>query len=142
MTTDLVTVNANASIDELEGIFKANNFHHVPVLNKEGKLVGIVSREDYYKFHKTLFRNPSIIWMKDEAKGLTVEDMMTSSPLVLDPDDSIGLAGDIFLSNQMHALPIVDDGDLVGILTVHDLLAYSFGEPKVENLNLSYSVSK
>ena len=52
MTTDLVTVNANASIDELEGIFKANNFHHVPVLNKEGKLVGIVSREDYYKFHK------------------------------------------------------------------------------------------
>ena len=44
----------------------------------------------------------------------------------LEPDDTIGLAADIFLANKFHALPVVEDERLVGIVTTHDLLKYSF----------------
>jgi acetoin utilization protein AcuB len=53
---------------------------------------------------------------------------MTPEPIVVDPDDSIGLAADIFLVNTLHALPVVEDNRLVGIITTHDLLKYAFAE--------------
>ncbi len=46
--------------------------------------------------------------------------------MVLEPEDTVGLAADIFLANKFHALPIVEDDVLTGILTIHDLLAYSY----------------
>ena len=51
---------------------------------------------------------------------------MTKLPMFLSPEDSIGLAADIFMANKFHALPVVDDNQLIGIITTHDLLAYSF----------------
>ena len=54
---------------------------------------------------------------------------MTKDPMILDPEDSIGLAADVFLANKFHSLPIVEDGVLTGIVTVHDLLAFSFNSP-------------
>ena len=51
---------------------------------------------------------------------------MTKYPISLEPDDTIGLAADIFLANRFHALPILDDDVLVGLVTAHDLLRYSF----------------
>jgi CBS domain-containing protein len=60
---------------------------------------------------------------------MTAEQFMTKYPVQLDPDDSIGLAADIFLANKFHALPIVEDGVLVGLVTSHDLLQYSFSSP-------------
>ena len=53
---------------------------------------------------------------------------MTLNPLVIEPEDTIGLAADIILSNKLHALPVVDDGTLVGLITNHDLLAFAFAE--------------
>jgi acetoin utilization protein AcuB len=61
---------------------------------------------------------------------------MTKYPLQLSPDDTVGLAADIFLANKFHALPIVDDGQLVGIVTAHDLLSYSFSSPVGEEMGM------
>lgn len=57
---------------------------------------------------------------------------MTPYPIQLDPDDSIGLAIDIFLANKFHALPIVEDGALLGIVTTHDLLEYAFVKADIQ----------
>jgi CBS domain-containing protein len=53
---------------------------------------------------------------------------MTTYPVFLEPDDTIDLAADIFLANKFHALPILDDGQLVGLLTTHDLIRHVFSE--------------
>lgn len=61
-------------------------------------------------------------------KDMIAEDIMTRDPLIIEPADTIGLAADIFRANALHALPVVEDGELVGIVTSHDLLTYAYQE--------------
>ena len=67
---------------------------------------------------------------------MQVLDIMTTKVVTLDPDDSIGLAADIFLANRFHALPIVEGKNLVGILTTYDLIKFCFQEPMASDDNL------
>ena len=128
MTTNLVTVTPNTSDNDIGKIFEEHTFHHLPVVISGSKLVGIISREDYFRLYNTLSKNTSgKVWTYKEISVLSAIDIMTEYPMVLDPDDTIGLAGDIFLANKYHCLPIVETDELTGLITVHDLLAYSFG---------------
>ena len=120
MTKELVIVQPDTGLQDIQQLFDQYDFHHLPVL-EEGKLIGMISKTDLLKIvrlqHKSGAKNKTSIIAKD---------LMTSYPLTLDPDDSIGLAADIFLANQFHALPIVDDDELIGIVTVHDILSYAY----------------
>ncbi len=125
MSSELITAKASEPLTVIRKIFEANKFHHIPIIGNNGELLGIISREDYYKVAYVL----SVEGMKQKFQSLEAQDIMTKYPLHLDPDDTIGLAADIFLANKFHALPIVEDGRLVGIVTSHDLLAYSYSSP-------------
>ena len=97
------------------------------VIDDQNKLVGIISKEDFYKFTHTLtLQTTGKTWSNIKYETICAKDIMTQSPFVLDPDDTLGLAADLFLSNQFHALPVVEINDLVGILTSFDLLKYAF----------------
>jgi len=126
MTRQVVHVRPETPIDELHAHFEKNVFHHIPVV-AHGRLVGIVSRADYHKVRHVL----AVTWegltvVQDIYRDMTVSDIMTPDPLKVESSDSIGLAADIFKTNTLHALPVVDDGELVGIVTSHDLLNYAF----------------
>lgn len=138
MTTTLVTVTPDASIDTIQRIFTENTFHHLPVVEAGSRLVGIISREDFRVFYKQLAADTSgPTWSRMQREHRPVKDIMTATPLCLDPDDTIGLAADIFLANQFHALPVVEDDLLIGILTTHDILAYSVSSSKVDEESIS-----
>ena len=133
MSTSLVTVSPESRISEILEIFKKNEFHHIPVIEPGEKLAGIISREDCFKFAFFLSMNTSgETYSENEYGHLTAREMMTAYPVALDPDDSIGLAADIFLANKFHALPIIDEEALVGIVTTHDLLNYGYNRRVVE----------
>lgn len=133
MITDLITVSPDASIREIQYLFEANNFHHLPVVDKGETLCGIISREDFFKLaYELSLKTTGRTWTEREYNSMKAKDIMTKNPLVLDPEDSIGLAADIFLANRFHALPIVDENRLVGMVTTHDLLLYSFNSSFVE----------
>ena len=133
MSTNLVTVSPENKIAEIMEIFKKNEFHHIPVIEPGEKLAGIISREDCFKFAYLLSPNTTEEHFPNVEFGrLTARDLMTAYPVALDPDDSIGLAADIFLANKFHALPIIDEEALVGIVTTHDLLTYGFNRSEVE----------
>lgn len=127
MTTKLVTVTPTTTLKVVEDLFKKNAFHHLPVVNPGSELVGMISKHDLEQFER---------WWMEETTGktltrinlstLTADRIMTKSVLSIEPEDTIGLAADIFMANKFHALPVVDDDQLVGIVTVHDLLLYSF----------------
>jgi acetoin utilization protein AcuB len=132
MTNNLVTVRPDTNANELMAIFQEHSFHHIPVVEKGGILVGIISKEDFFKLAYVLSLNTTgRSWTEREYRSLKAADIMTKQPVVLDPEDSIGLAADIFLANRFHALPVVDDHELVGMVTSHDLLLYSFNSPFV-----------
>lgn len=127
MTTELVTVRPETSAREIKKIFNKESFHHLPVVTDGQKLMGIISKEDVAKIAYVLSLNTGgRTFSEKEYQALRAEDLMTKYPLTLDPDDSIGLAADIFLANKFHALPIVEDDVLIGLVTAHDLLAFSF----------------
>lgn len=130
MTTDLVTVNPQDSVKSIKALFNKNDFHHLLVVDNRNGLVGIISKIDFYQFTQTLtLQTTGKTWSKHQYETVTARDIMTESPFVLDPDDTIGLAADLFLANQFHALPVVEVDELVGILTTHDLLKYCFEKP-------------
>lgn len=137
MTTNPVTVLPTANLTQVREMFSKNSFHHLPVAGNGGELVGIISREDFFKVAYVLSVETSkATSARSHFQHLAAEDIMTKYPLQLTPDDSIGLAADIFLANKFHALPIVDDGQLVGIITSHDLLAYCFASPVGEEMEV------
>ncbi|MBI5914722.1 MAG: CBS domain-containing protein [Bacteroidetes bacterium] len=135
MTSELVTVQPNESLTGIREIFSKHTFHHIPVIENGGNLAGIISREDFYKVAFVLSVEASKpTHVKNRFEQLTAHDIMTKYPLRLSPDDTLGLAADIFLANKFHAIPIVEDGNLVGILTSHDLLSYCFNSPVGEQV--------
>lgn len=126
MTRDLVIVKRETTIDQIHNLFTSNTFHHIPVV-EHNKLVGIISKTDYLKIRHmlaTTWSGATIV--QDQYGKICAADIMTQEPLKIESADTIGLAADIFLTNSLHALPVVDDGELVGIITSHDLLAFAY----------------
>ncbi len=126
MTKDAISVRSDTAIDEINTIFDNYKFHHLPVLDS-GELKGMISKSDYLKIrHMLAYALSGQIGINDLYSTLRASDIMTSHPLCIEPSDTIGMAADIFLENVIHALPVVEEGELVGIVTSHDILAYVF----------------
>ncbi|MEL6655143.1 MAG: CBS domain-containing protein [Bacteroidota bacterium] len=129
MTTEVITVFETATFSEIKRVFDTHHFHHIPVLDFSNQLKGIISKEDLAKASYILTLNTTgKTYTEKEFDYISAKDIMSSYPVFLTPDDEIDLAADVFLSNKLHALPILEDGRLVGIVTTHDLLRYSFTE--------------
>lgn len=127
MTTKLLTVQPDTGVLEVKKIFTKNTFHHLPVVKPGGILIGIISKEDLLNMAQMLAVNTAgKTYTEKQYNSLKAKDIMTKYPVSLEPEDTIGLAADIFLANRFHALPILDDNVLVGLITTHDLLKYSF----------------
>ena len=129
MTKEVITVFETATFSEVKRIFDTHHFHHLPVLDFSNKLKGIISKEDLAKASYLLsLKTTGKTYSQKEFDYISAVDIMSTYPVFLTPDDDIDLAADVFLSNKLHALPILDDGQLVGIITTHDLLRYAFTE--------------
>lgn len=126
---DMVTVSKGETIARIKGIFEKNSFHHIPVMENE-KLIGIISKSDFLLSNYIMsYKATGKTEVDFESKYYCAKDIMTEYPMCVDPEDTIGLVADIFLSNKFHSLPVLDEGELVGIVTSHDLLAYAFRSP-------------
>ncbi len=131
MSTEVVTIRGEDTLTKVSQIFSKKTFHHLPVVDDKRQLVGIISKEDILRLLSVRTD------MSDrEFDDMQVKDIMTSNVVTLDPDDSIGLAADIFLANRFHALPIVEGTNLMGILTTYDLIKFCFKEAWIDDENM------
>ena len=135
MTTPVITVRPDETMDRVQELFRKNNIHHIPVVDKEGKVVGILSKSDYLKLLHgfTLFKTHKSVEYNDAImRSLLVKEVMTRQVATLNPEDTIEMALGFFRENLFHALPIIDSGgSLVGILTTYDMLNYAFSESSI-----------
>jgi CBS domain-containing protein len=88
---------------------------HVPVEDDQGRLIGLVT-------HRALLHLVSRGPQAGEEKPLTVGDIMKTDPLTVSSSTPTLEALDIMQSHRVGSLPVVDDGQLVGILTSFDFL--------------------
>jgi acetoin utilization protein AcuB len=112
MSRDVVTVVEGASLEEAATLMKEHDIRHLPVV-RNSLLVGLVTERDV---RGALF--PSLI------EEITVKDLMIANPVTVGPDSLLEDAARVIYQRKIGCLPVVDDdGDLLGIVTVADMLA-------------------
>ncbi len=116
MTANPLTVSPKNKLSDVKAIFDKVRIHHVPVVNSQGELLGIVTTYDIWKLDLPF----------DKYDTVNVGDVMTTNLAKISPQDKIGTAAELFLDNRFHALPVVENGKLVGIVTSFDVLRYEF----------------
>lgn len=115
MIKELITLSPDDTLEQVNDIFATKNIHHLPVVDR-GRLVGLVTTFDMWKIKST----------KSDYSHFLVKEIMTTKLAKLEPDDKIGTAAELFLVNRFHAIPVVKDGALVGLVTTFDILRYEF----------------
>lgn len=136
MTKTVQTVDPKDTMETVHAIFQKANFHHLPVVDKEGTLIGLLSKEDYFSLQDsfTMFRKTENAEAQNLRlfRSLLVEEVMTAKLAVLSPEDTAATALGYFQENRFRAIPIVGaDQQLLGIVTPLDLLNYAFSEPTI-----------
>ncbi len=132
MNIEVITLRPEETMINAKKIFDANGFHHIPIIEEDGKIAGILSLVDYVRilssdmiFNKDLNNQLS----KLNLDSLQVRDVMQSQVVCVKPTDSLMIAVEIFRANKFHALPVVNEEQkLVGIISTFDLLMYAYCE--------------
>lgn len=124
MVTELITVEPDLTIYEAKKLMEEKNIRHLPVVNKEGFLVGIVSDRDMRSaMPSTRLRKPDYQTTLDKIGGFPISDIMTEKPLTIYPYYTLQDTLLVMQKKKVGALPVVDeDGKLKGILSTRDLL--------------------
>jgi len=124
MSTNLITVNHTNNLVEAEKLFNENSIRHIPVVSGDD-IIGILSLTD-------LLRVSFVdAYGSDESdvdtsvyKMLSIEQVMVKKLISVSSTQTIKEVAEILAKNEFHALPVVDDGKLIGIVTTTDLLNY------------------
>lgn len=137
MTTKVITVDRTTAMDVVSDIFEKHNIHHLPVVEKDGTVVGMISKLDYYQLQDsfTLFKRAAAERINQAVfRSLLAGEVMSKQVAVLNPDDSVLMAAGYFRENLFHAIPIVDENrHILGIVTTYDLLNYAFQDAVIAN---------
>ena len=123
MTHNALTISITQKLNEAKEIMDANGFRHLPVTIGDN-LVGIISKTDLDKFSLTDAYENQDAANKAMLATFTVERIMTKSPKTVEQTATIKSVAETFLVNDFHALPVVHDGKLVGIVSSTDVIRY------------------
>jgi CBS domain-containing protein len=115
MSTDLFTLRPNDLVDLAASVMDWRHIRHVPVEDDDGHLVGLVT-------HRGLLRLLNSGSVSRGAKSLTVREIMKENPTSVASDTPSLEAIEIMRASKIGCLPVVDDGQLVGIVTSYDFL--------------------
>jgi acetoin utilization protein AcuB len=122
MTKDPITLPPSATIGDAAKIFDAYKVHHIPVA-LDNTLLGIVSMSDYLFFRRGFLDDRDDEKIEDiRMNNYEVSYIMTKGIATMNSDERINIALEIFKENLFHAIPVVDKGELVGIITTHDII--------------------
>ncbi len=138
MVKKVITINKNASVEELSELLIKNKISGVPVVDDSSKLVGIATEGDlivkdadlhfprYFKLLDSIIYLESLNKFKRNLRkylGTKVEDVMTSKVKVVKKDTPVNVIANIMIKNNVNRAPVLDnDGNLVGIITRADIV--------------------
>jgi acetoin utilization protein AcuB len=120
MTRDPVTVTDETSMMKAIHLMKQNRFRRLPVMH-ENHLVGIITDRDLKEASPSKATTLDVHELYYLLAELQVKDIMTRNPLTVSSQDTVEHAAQLMLENTISGLPVVDDGQLVGILTQSDV---------------------
>lgn len=118
MTRNVVCVSSEQSILEVKHIYEKKDFHHHIPVTENGKLVGMISLIDFmYNIGGAGINDDDKVY-----KELKVKDIMTRNPFHLSSKATIEDVAQVLVKGNYRAVPIVEDGMLLGIVTTADII--------------------
>jgi len=137
MTKELITVRKETTIRELAELFVTHRISSLPVVDDNGSLIGIVTESDLVEQSKNVHL-PTVISLFDwviylesekslekelqKMGGRTVGDIYQKNTASIAGSASLSEAADMMSSRHTNSLPVVDDGNLVGIVARIDII--------------------
>ncbi|MEQ8712870.1 MAG: CBS domain-containing protein [Cyclobacteriaceae bacterium] len=124
MTSNIETIEPDLTLKELGQLLSTRHFRHLPVL-EDGHLVGIISRTDYDQAMVGLqLAHRSDAEIDEILATNLVSKLMTKDVKTVTPNTTAEEVMKIFRDVSFHALPVMEDDKLVGIISHHDVFYY------------------
>lgn len=131
MTSHVITVSPSDPLTLVKKIFDEKKIHHVPVV-EAGELKGIISKSDILYFLKGIKSAYQDFLNKSRLRTYTAGEIMTTGVAKVNSNEKISVVIEVFKENLFHAIPVVDENQLVGIVTTYDI---------IQNLSLTKSAA-
>ena len=122
MTEDVKTITPGANLLELAELFDNNDVRHVPVVDDEGEVVGLVSDRDLLRNVLTDQADVPLSVQQTAMRNALVESIMTEDVITVEPNASLRTAARMLLDNKFGCLPVTEGAHLLGIVTQADFL--------------------
>ena len=121
MKKDLITINKDERMTTARKIMKERNIRHLPVVDGK-KLIGLVTNMDIRKAEASPATSLEIRELHYLLDKITAGEIMTRNVITISPDISIEEAATLIHDNKIGCLPVVEDGNLVGMITENDVM--------------------
>ena len=123
MTKDVFTLRVDKKLVIADELMKWAHVRHVPVVDQDGRLVGIVSHRDLLRASiSSIETRVAAAEKRQHLSSVTVREVMQAQVQTISPDAPVQEAAKLMRERKIGCLPVVTDGRLIGIITESDLL--------------------
>ena len=124
MTTNVIKLNVTDDLTKAESLFKKHHIRHIPVVSGNA-IVGMLSYTDLLRisFVDAVFDDEEIV-DATVYNMFSIDQVMAKNLIKVSPDTTIKEVAEILSQREFHALPVVLDELLVGMVTTTDLIKY------------------
>ena len=122
MTEKVAYISDNASLREARTALKDLNVRHLPVVNTDGLLVGMLTQRVVLAEVIKLVDQVGVSGLEQQERQHQIKEIMDTNFKVADPMMDLKRAGQYFLENKHSCLPVIEQGQLVGIVTAQDFV--------------------
>jgi len=144
MTRDIVTVYPETDILQAAKLLLEKHFNGLPVVDHEGRLLGILCQDDLIVQQKQvpvpsvftlldgmipLFSGKQLEKEVEKMMAMTVSQAMTPNPRTVETETALEDIATLMVRKNIHTLPVLDEGKLVGIIGKEDVLRTLMPEP-------------
>ena len=121
MTTDVITLTPDTTVLRAMSIIQQKGIRHLPVVEGK-KVVGMVTNLDIQRVSASDASTLSVYELNYLLDKIKVSQFMTKKVFTVDPDEPIEVAAKLIYDHKIGSLPVVKNGELVGLLTSMDIL--------------------
>jgi acetoin utilization protein AcuB len=121
MTLEPVTVTPDATFPECFSLLREKKIRHLPVVDKKGKLIGVLARTDLLHASPSRATTLSVFEMNFLLANLHVQEVMSTPPVTVSEDAPLEEAARVMVQEKIGCLPVMRDGELVGLITETDI---------------------
>lgn len=122
MTTEVVTVSVHDMVSTVRQIMEDRHFRHMPVVDADNKLVGVVTQRDLLKAETSSLRASNSETKQSIEANTSVAAIMSENIKSSSPEDSLKGIGLLMQQTKIGCMPVVENGVIVGIITVSDFV--------------------